>query len=123
MPKSTTRAKAEAHEALTLRLTAALAQLTAIAVRHPGGPVPDATRVLAEALLYDSKPFTTGGGRGLPAAAGTVAALASQLAEVEAALEMWEAERSFWNGSCFVWRLTRGEDPLPIQRLRSKAKP
>lgn len=154
MPKTTTRAKAEAHEALYLRLAAALLQVTAIAARHPDAAVPAETRAIAEALLFDSRPFTrsfytsplrgeslpptrSGVGpedrvrgpfrvhskvRGLPAAATTSAALASQLAEVKAALEMWEAAHSAWNGECYVWRLTRGEEPLPIQRLRPRVK-
>lgn len=120
MSKSTSRERADAHEALYLRLAALLGHITPIAARNPEAAVPGETRAIAEAVLYDCKSFVRG--RGFPAAAHTIAALATQLGQAQAALEMWEAEHAFWNGTCFVWRLTRGADPAPIQRLRAKAK-
>jgi hypothetical protein len=154
MPKTTSRAKAEAHEALYLRLSALHDQVAGVAARHPRAAVAPETRAIAEAVLFDSRPFTpaasplprageslppagSGGGtaeargrdpqgrvgaRGFPAAADSCAALASQLGQARAALEMWEAIHSHWNGECFVWRLNRNEDPLPIQRLRAKTQ-
>lgn len=58
MPTPITRATAEVHEALFVRLAALLRQVEAVAARRPGAAVPPQTRAIAEALLFDTIPFT-----------------------------------------------------------------
>ena len=121
-----TRARAAAHETLFTKLDALTRQAEAIAARRPAAAVPAETRAAAEALLYDAQLVLKLShpkrrrlwGRGLPAAAGTFAGLATQLGQALAGLDAFEAAHSRWNTDlkCFAWQLD-GE-PLPVRRLR-----
>jgi len=112
--------EAEAHEALLLRLEALLGELRPLAARHPLAAVPAPLIALSESLLFDARAFTPRRRReALPAAAPDFAGLVVQLGQALAALDAFEARRSFWSAgrAAFVWRLgARGE--RPIGRLR-----
>lgn len=131
MPEAITIARAEAHEALYLKL-AALSRLAAgVAAKNPLAPVPDEVRTRAEDLLLDAAPFC--GARrpgrrarrrlGLEPAAPTYGGLGAQLAEALAGLEAFEARHTHWDGrlKCVVWRVAG--PPLPVQRLHPEPLP
>lgn len=117
---SISRRLAAQHEAVYLRLVALTRQVEALAARRPELGVPEPVRVLAEAVLFDSRVFhqPRPSARCLPAAAPHYGALAAQLASAVAALVAFEARHSGWDDrlKAFLWRV-EGKS-LPIQRLR-----
>lgn len=124
MPKTITINRAEAHEALYLRLEALSRLAAGVATRKPGEPVPDEVRARAEDLLYDCRAFAGRGvrtrserRRGVVPAAPTYGGLAAQLGEALAALEAFEHRHTQWDArlKCVAWR-TEGT-PLPVKRL------
>lgn len=120
MPARPTHALAERHEALVLHLSALQKSVTAIAAKRPEAAVPAATRVLAEALLFDCAPFLPRPSSArFPVAAPQHGALLVQLGQALAGLDAYEARHAVWdearNG--FVWRLANNQT-LPIARLR-----
>jgi hypothetical protein len=117
---TTTKTKAQCHEALYPRLAALGRQIAAIAARRPAAIVPEGVRILAEGLLFDIRPFLAARPRrDLPVAAPDYGALATQLGQALAALDVFEARHTSWHAAlkCFVWRV-RSEEPLPVGRLR-----
>jgi hypothetical protein len=117
-----TLALAERHEALWLRLTALHGQLATLASRRPGEPLPEATRIVAEALLADAAVFWDGGDI-LPALAPVAGGALTQLGQALAGLESYELAHSGWDErqKCFAW-LIRAE-LVPIRRLRPQVLP
>jgi hypothetical protein len=100
--------EAEAHETLLLRLEALLGELRPLAARHPLAAVPAPLIALSESLLFDARAFTPRRRReALPAAAPDFSGLVVQLGQALAALDAFEARRSFWSAgrAAFVWRL------------------
>ncbi|MGV8854954.1 MAG: hypothetical protein ACOH2L_09895 [Devosia sp.] len=125
IPRQTllTRRKADAHEALFLRLAALTKQVEAMAARRPAAPVPEGLAVLAEGALYEARQFAERRHRrDLPVAAPHCGALAAQLATVLAGLVAFEARRSRWDGvlQAQIWQLKGEPRPVPLRRLRPK---
>ena len=127
MPSTITVRRAEAHEALTLKLSS-LARLAAgIAGRNPLAPVPREVRARAEGLLFDGRPFGVGNAvrshRPFEPAAPTYGGLSAQLSEALARLEAFEARHTLWDArlKCVCWRVHGA--PLPVQRLHPEPLP
>lgn len=127
MPATITIARAEAHEALYLRLEALVRLAGGVGARRPGEPVPDEVRARAEDLLYESRRFAAAGIRsrsgrrgGVEPAAPTYGGLAAQLSEALAALETYEHRHTRWDGGlkCVVWQVEGA--PLPVRRLNPR---
>jgi len=111
------------HEAVYLRLQALLKQTQAIAAKRPEALLPEATRILAEGLLFDARPFLSGARRrrDWPAVSADQAGLAVQLGQVQAGLEAFEIAHTSWNTKlgCLLWLASDARD-LPVRRLRPK---
>lgn len=111
------------HEAVYLRLQALLKQTQAIAVRRPEALLPEATRILAEGLLFDARPFLPGPKRrrDWPLVAADQAGLAVQLGQLQAGLDAFEIRHTGWNAklACLLWSVSDARD-LPVRRLRPK---
>ena len=117
-----TRVRAEAHEALVLKLDALLTELRPLAVRHHASPVPAALGTLVEGLLFDARPFAPRQHReALPVAAPDYGGLVIQLGQALAVLDAFEVRHAVWSPqhAAYVWRLGRG-DPAPVARLRPR---
>jgi hypothetical protein len=122
MQPQISKAQAAAHEALYPRVERLTRQAEAIGTKRPNAPVPEETRTIAEGLLFDVQAFRPSRTRrGLPPAASSFAALASQLGQALAALDAFEAAHSEWNGvlKCRVWR-TGFQPEQPVARLRQE---
>ena len=106
------------HEALVLRLEALIRHAGAIAARKPELAVDAETRALAEALLYQCRPFLSGLGA-LPPAAPGFSALAAQLGAARARLEAFELGHTRWDPAlkCVVWLASDAGGKLPVGRL------
>lgn len=124
MPGTITVKRAEAHEALHLKLETMARLAAGVGARQPLAPVPDEVRIRAESLLYDCRPFALGGGTarrgrrgGVEPAAPTYGGLSAQLGEALAALDAFEDRHTHWDPAlkCVVWRVNGA--PLPVQRL------
>lgn len=117
-------ARAGAHEALFLRLSALAEQCRLTAVRYPDRAVPAEILALAEALLAEAAQFRPNAGRRerLPMPAPVWAGLFGQVGQALAGLEAFETRYSQWNDDLKgrVWRLKRG--PLPVGRLREPVR-
>ena len=125
IPRQTllTRRKADAHEALFLRLQALTRQVEAMAARRPTAPVPEDLASLAEGALYEVRQFAQRRHRrDLPVAAAHFGALAAQLGTALAGLVAYEARHSRWDGvlQAQVWSLKGESGPVPLRRLRPK---
>ena len=122
-PAGVTRRKADAHEALMLRLAPLLRQVESTASRYPRAAVPDTVRSLAEAVLFDARMFRSPVQREkMPAAAPHYAALAMQLGAALAELVTFENIHTQWDKAlgAFVW-LVPGAT-LPVRRLRPQVE-
>jgi hypothetical protein len=120
VPQTTlTAATALAHERLYPRVAALLKQVERAAARHPGHPVPEATRAVAKPLFAEARKILGREAmRGLSGGAVDSAALGVALERLVAALQAFEAEHSAWSAKakCAVWRV---EGPaMPVARLR-----
>ena len=125
IPRQTllTRRKADAHEALFLRLSALTRQVEAMAARRPTAPVPEGLASLAEGALYEARQFAERRQRrDLPVAAPHCGALAAQLGTALAGLVAFEARNSRWDGvlQAQLWQLKGEKVPVPVRRLRPK---
>lgn len=116
-----TRRLALRHEGLVLRLEALCRHAGAIAARKPELAVDAQTRALAEALLYDCRPFLRGLGA-LPPVAPGFGALAAQLNGARAGLEAFELRHAGWDPKlkCQCWR-TADAGAMPVGRLHPEA--
>jgi len=113
-----TYALAERHEALWLRLKALIDQVAATAHRHPHKPVTAQTRNVAEAILGEARVFLPRGTRErLPPAAPDWGGLLTQLGQVLAQMEAYEAQNTGWDqaSGARVWR--SAHDTFPVRRL------
>ncbi len=120
-PGTTTKALAERHEALWLRLAALHKNTIALGAKKPHAPVSEALRISAEGLLSDCAVFTRKRGERLAVAAPDLSGLTAQLGQALAALESWESRHTTWDErfNCRIWSLHTGY--LPIMRLRPPA--
>lgn len=113
-----TRRKADRHEALYVRFARLAKQIEAIALRHPDLPVPEATRIIAEALFYDLGAFLPAQRSGLRPVPPAMAGLASELSQALAALDVFEAANSQWHPEhkARIWCVDG--DPYLVRRLK-----
>lgn len=98
------------QESLFEKLQALAREVERLAKRNPTGAVPEAIRVKAEALLFDSLGFRPGRRGELPVAAPHLGGLATQLADALAALVAYEQRHTFWDHARNLprWQATRG---------------
>ena len=118
-----TRRKADAHEALFLRLAALTKQVEAMAARRPLAPVPEQLVTLAEGALYEARQFgQRRQRRELPVAAPHCGGLAAQLGTALAGLVAFEARHSRWDSGlkAQLWVIKGERVPVPVRRLRPK---
>ena len=116
-----TRRLALRHEGLVLRLEALCRHAGAVAARKPELVVDAETRALAEALLYDCRPFLRRLGA-LPPVAPGFGALVAQLGAARAGLEAFELKHAGWDPTlkCLAWR-TADAGRMPVRRLHPQA--
>ena len=117
-----TPGRAIRHEALVLKLEALLHELRPLALRHPEAAVPAPLATLAEALLFDARPFTAPRLREpLPAAAPDFGGLVVQLGQAVATLDAFEVRHTMWSPElkAYAWRVG-GKTDRPIARLRPR---
>ena len=121
-PPRTTKALAETHEALWLRLAGMHKDTLALGAKKPEAQVSEPLRIIAEGLLSDCAPFIRRKGQKLPVAAPDLAGLAAQLGQALAALEAWQSlhTETDTHFNCLMWRV--GNDTLPVLRLKPPAK-
>jgi hypothetical protein len=118
-----TRARAERHEEVFLRLTRLLKQVDAMAVRRPEGLVSDALRQAAADVLFEAGRFRARAAKApLVEPAPHLSGLAAQLGQAQARMEAFEIRHSFFEASqnCFIWATGPLLPYLPIKRLRAK---
>lgn len=117
MSSPLTKNLAERHEALFLQCEALQKSVGLIATRNPASPLPQATRILAETLLFDTRPFLPARQDKLPMAAPDHAGLLTQLGQALAGLLAYQAHWTEWVAakSCFCWIIR--DERLPVRRL------
>ena len=101
-----------------LRLMPLARQADTIAAKNPRAEVPEAVRVLAEGLIYESHGFRQHRrGGGLPVAGHHYGPLAAQLAQALAGLVAFEIRHTHWDGAAgaLMWLVEGGA--LPVRRL------